>query len=217
MYACRACGFCTSEEDDAAAHLEINKCNESIGHATYVVSTEPVSDVAHDTESRCAVPEYANQRRQLCGDGDGSAVEGGANDNRERDGDHPTLNDDLFCDTQQVYHTCGMCDYRSTKKHTLAAHERVHTGERPYACLHCDYRASHKKTLTRHMRVHTGERPHACDFEQCSARFTSKSDLTRHRRTHSGEKPFVCMFLPDLVESYSDLNYKWVLLSESGR
>jgi hypothetical protein len=39
------------------------------------------------------------------------------------------------------------CGYRSTKRHNVEVHERVHTGERPHQCAHCPYRATNASAL----------------------------------------------------------------------
>ncbi|NXY80302.1 ZN182 protein, partial [Glareola pratincola] len=48
----------------------------------------------------------------------------------------------------------------------------------------------HRKAFTIHQRVHTGERPFACGY--CPMAFRDKQTLTIHQRLHTGEKPFKC-------------------------
>jgi len=90
---------------------------------------------------------------------------------------------------QIYYYKCSYCDYKSSNGYKVKAHQRIHTGEKPFQCdyVTCQLRFTQKSGLKRHQLVHTGEKPFKCD--SCESRFSYKSSLKRHQRTHYREKP----------------------------
>uniref|UniRef100_A0A8I3RW12 Zinc finger protein ZFAT n=1 Tax=Canis lupus familiaris TaxID=9615 RepID=A0A8I3RW12_CANLF len=101
--------------------------------------------------------------------------------------------------TQLKIFTCEYCNKVFKFKHSLQAHLRIHTNEKPYKCSHCSYASAIKANLNVHLRKHTGEK-FACDY--CSFTCLSKGHLKVHvERVHKKIKQH-CRFCK---KKYSDV------------
>lgn len=61
---------------------------------------------------------------------------------------------------------------------------------RSYVCKYCGKAFPGLSNVVAHQRVHTGERPFRCDT--CGKLFAEAGNLKKHQRVHTGEKPFTC-------------------------
>ncbi|XP_063442076.1 zinc finger protein 83-like [Mytilus trossulus] len=92
---------------------------------------------------------------------------------------------------EKTFYKCRYCDKSLCSTSSLAAHERLHTLDKPFECDVCHKRFTQSSNLTTHKKVHSEYRPYVCEL--CSKPFRHKQSLLVHLRSHTHERPYTCV------------------------
>ncbi|XP_012689801.1 Krueppel-like factor 6a [Clupea harengus] len=151
------------------------------GHlSSSVISTPPSSpEAAHELCSNAAPWGVAQTELHLPAKARGTTAK-----NSEKMSSPST--EDASPDGRRRVHRCHFngCRKVYTKSSHLKAHQRTHTGEKPYRCSWegCEWRFARSDELTRHFRKHTGAKPFKCSH--CDRCFSRSDHLALHMKRH---------------------------------
>lgn len=89
-------------------------------------------------------------------------------------------------------HKCPFCEFSTTRRYRLDAHQSLHTGVGRIACPVCDQTFGTNSKLRIHrLRVHEKKPTHFCPL--CDYSGYIQNDITRHTNScHQGELNFAC-------------------------
>ncbi|XP_045871190.1 zinc finger protein 408 isoform X1 [Meles meles] len=98
----------------------------------------------------------------------------------------PELRRHLISHTGEAY-LCPVCGKALRDPHTLRAHERLHSGERPFSCPQCGRAYTLATKLRRHLKSHLADKPYRCPT--CGMGYTLPQSLKRHQLSHQPGAP----------------------------
>ncbi|KAL6461746.1 hypothetical protein MHYP_G00298910 [Metynnis hypsauchen] len=169
-FICDICGKAFARRPSLRIHREAHKAKETAYKTPRIKCPKCDKELANSGSLRNHMRLHTGERPYVCPHCDQCFSQ------------VPELRRHLISHTGEAY-LCLMCGKALRDPHTLRAHERLHTGDRPYKCEQCGKGYTMATKLRRHMKSHLDEKPHRCEI--CGGRYTLMQSLQRHLRSHT--------------------------------
>ena len=82
------------------------------------------------------------------------------------------------------------CEYKAALPSSITKHAVWHLDARPHQCSVCPKAFKDAGGLAAHKKIHNGQRPYVCDESGCDDVLKRKAQLVNHAVVHTDERPF---------------------------